>query len=60
MSELNVIVGDAQPVQGHSDLKTLKASDLWNKSVMSAEQLLHPSPTNSSRDPSFSQDVRKL
>lgn len=31
-----------EPVQGHSDLK---ATDLWNKSVMSAEQLPHPSPT---------------
>lgn len=60
MSELNVVVGDAQPVRGHSDLKALKASDLWNKSVMSAEQLLHPSPTSSSSDTSSGQAVRKL
>lgn len=57
MSELNVVVGDAQPVRGHSDLK---ASDLWNKSVMSAEQLLHSSPTSSSSDTSSGQAVRKL
>lgn len=57
MSELNVVVGDAQPVRGHSDLK---ASDFWNRSVMSAEQLLHPSPTSSSSDASFGQAVRKL
>lgn len=57
MSELNVVVGDAQPVRGHSDLK---ASDFWNRSVMSAEQLLHPSPTSSSNDASFGRAVRKL
>lgn len=55
MSELNIVV--AEPVQGHGDLK---ASDLWNKSVMSAEQPLHPSPTNSSSNASFGQAVRKL
>lgn len=55
-----MVVGDAQPVRGHSDLKALKASDLWNKSVMSAEQLLHPSPTSSSSDTSSGQAVRKL
>lgn len=53
MSGLNV----GEPVQGHSDLKAI---DLWKKSVMSAEQLLHPSPTHPSSNTSLSQAVRKL